>query len=356
VLDPLLLVSFFVLLMMKILLQRYTPIRFAFIIIIGAILGYSCLISVNYFVLISFMFIIAMQDIDIEKILKFCFAVNALNISVHVIVYIFTYLTNPAVIRFVRRRGDGAPRHYFFMGHANMFTAFLLWACLNFIFLNYKKLKTFHMAFIWLINIIFYAFTDTNTGIIVLAAVTVLILADKKGRGLFDRPIKFLAKYTYAFCAVFFPFMATVYLHLGGALKELWHNFDNFLTGRIWFGVYAYYQHGPTFLGRPDMAPEKIFWNGRWFNTSTVFDNYYIGNFVSYGIINSIITALVLIIFCEKMENREKIMITAFAFYGVMESHVTNVAICFALFIIGRYIYPQKKEPHGIPERLWNKL
>jgi hypothetical protein len=232
------------------------------------------------------------------------------------------------------------PRHYFLMGHANTFSGFLIWASFEYIFINYKKLSVFNMAVIWLVNITFYSFTYTNTGLIVLTIVSVLIVIDKLGKGLFDKLFTFLARYVYIFCAVFFPFLAVIYTELDGTLKEMWHIVDNYLTGRIWYGAYVYDEYGYTILGVRDMSPRVVLWQGRWFRTMTIFDNYYLGNFLSYGLINTAITIIALFAFGGKMENKEKIFITIFAFYGIMSSNATNLVSCFALFIIGKYLYP----------------
>jgi hypothetical protein len=118
------------------------------------------------------------------------------------------------------------------------------------------------------------------------------------------------------------------------------------MTGRLWFGAYSYDLFGFTFLGRNfDLyVPRKIFWDGRWGDYFIPFDNYYIGNLYHYGIINLVVTALALLLLTKRMENREKIIIVAFSFYGIMENYIINIAICFVLLIIGKYIY-QKKAP-----------
>jgi hypothetical protein len=328
--------------MAKILTQRYTPLRFALTISVCLIIGYSSLISINYLFLLGFLLIIGMQDMDFIRIIKVAFYSKIVNISIHVSWYIVVYFTNPSVIRFVFRGGTGEPRHYFFMGHANTFSSFLIWACLDYIIINYQKLNIFHIAVIWLINIIFYSFTLTNTGIMLLTVVSILIALDKCkwAKKFFDKLFTFLAKYIYTFCAVAFPFLAVIYINLGARLKEMWHTLDDFLTGRIWFGVHAYYEYGPTWFGIPDMSPRLVFWYGRWFRTMTVFDNHYLGNFLSYGMIHSILTILVLIVFCGRMENKEKIIMATFALYAIMSSSATNLTICSALFIIGKYLYP----------------
>jgi len=330
-------------LIVKISLQRYTTSRFILIATICIAMGYSSLISINYNFLLSFLLIISMQDIELEKIVKVGFFAKITSISVHVIWYIFVYNTNPSAIRFVWRVG-GEARHFFFMGHANNFMAFLVWACLDFIYLNYEKLTVLHIVSVWLVNLIFYTFTDSNSGIIVLAIVSILIFLDKMGKAAFDKLLTAFARFSYVFFALFFMFLTVIYTRLDGVLKEMWDSLDSFLTGRIWFGAYSYDVFGFTFIGRAfhSDVPAKIFWDGRWNDYFIPFDNYYLSNLYHYGIINLVFTALAFLIFTGKMENREKIIIIAFSFYSIMEIYGNNIVICSALFIIGKYIYRNK--------------
>jgi len=173
-----------------------------------------------------------------------------------------------------------------------------------------------------------------------LGVVTVLIALDKLGKGVFDGLITITAKYGYIVFAALCVFLTTVYTRLDGTPRKMWDALDGFLTGRLWYGAYAYDFFGPTFFGRTlSGIPEKIFWQNRWQDAFYTFDSYYLGNLYIYGIINLVLTGIALVAFCRKMDTREKIIIIAFSVYAIMEAYVTNVVVCSALFIIGKYIY-----------------
>jgi len=240
-----------------------------------------------------------------------------------------------------------SPRHYFFIGHANMFMAFVVWACIEYIYLNYNKIKPTHLIIIWLINIIFYAYTDSNTGMVIMTALTLLIAFDKINVNSTDRMLTILAKYIYSFIALLFTFLATIYTRLGPVLRNVWQTLDNAMSGRIKYGAYVYDVYGVTFMGRQLNVPEKIYWDGRWFDKFYYFDNFYHGNLLQFGVIHIIISAITFAIIGSKMENREKIIIIIFSLYGIMELYVINIFICFALLIIGKYIYQKNENPAG---------
>jgi len=331
--------------MAKILMQRYTPLRFVMTMIICAAIGFSAVISTNFLFLLSFLLVVSMQDIELEKIVQAGFLFKVVSIAVHVIIYIFVFHTNPDVIEFNFRAGTGEPRHFFFMGHSNTFTAFLIWSCFDYIYLKYDKLNIFRLATMWVIAVTFFMFTRSNTAMIVFAVITVFVFADKMRKGYLDRLFTFFAKYLYIIFSLFFTLLIVTFTQLQERFLVLWYALDDFMTGRLWLAAHTFYTEGHTILGRPDMPPRVVFWRGRWFDTMTIMDNHYLGNFVSYGIINTVAVAAALIALCGKMETREKLIIIAFSLFAIMQNDVTNIVICFALLILGKHIYTQEHRP-----------
>ena len=327
----------------KIAMQNYTLRRLIFTVVVSAIIGYSALISTNFIFLQSFLLIIAMQDIKLENVVRIGFYFKLISITIHVIAYIIVYNVNPEFITFAYRAGVGDSRHQFFMGHTNTFMAFLIWTCMDFIYLKYDKIRVLHFVAMWVIFLPFFYFTRTFTALFLLVIVSILVAIDKGNNDFNRKALTFIAKYLYIFLAVTFALMVAMYTRLSGTLLIMWHSLDDFFTGRLWFGAFTYYDIGPTLFGRPDLPPQNVFWAGRYFDTMTIFDNYYLGNFLSYGIINAIVTALAIFILVGKMDSKEKIMIVLYSLFGIMGSEVTNTAICFVLLVFGKYLYQDKQ-------------
>jgi len=344
--DSLLVIAVIILLCIKFITQRFTIQKIITAAVMIITVAVSCYLGKYFLLLFATLFIFNMQDVDLTDVIRLSYRFKIASLIIHVTVYILTYIADPESIDYVYRIG-GAPRHYFFMGHANLFMAFLAWTCFEYIFLNYKKIRPLHIMAIWMINMIFYAFTDSNTGMVILAAFTLIIIFEKSGAKSVDRVLTILAKYIYSFVALLFTLLATVYTRFGPTLKNVWHALDNALTGRLKYGAYVYDVFGVTFMGRRLTIPEKIFWDGRWFDRFFYFDNFYHGNLLQFGIIHIIITAVVFAIIANKLENSEKIIIIIFSLYGIMEAYVINVFICFALLIIGKYFYRENKKPAG---------
>jgi hypothetical protein len=339
IVDSLLIMMFLVCIGYKLLTQNYSRRSFLLIIIIGILCLYSSLIIKYFSLLCSFLCICAMQDVDINKILKVSARSKVIILSIHVIAYIAVYLYKPEVIQFVYR--DGVKRHYFFLGHANMFTAYLAWTCLEIIYIHYKQIKKLQLLLIWVINIVFYQFTHSNTGTIVLTVVILVILIERKDWRFIDKGLSFLSKYGFGICSILFPAIAVIYARLNGTLLMIWNWLNQGLTGRLLYGAVAYDVYGFTIFGRTISFPEKIYWSGKWID-NVVFDNSYIWMFIIFGIVNLLILSVAFFLLERKTNNMEKILIIAFTFYGIMEAYVVNVIICFPLLFIGKYIYEQK--------------
>jgi len=185
---------------------------------------------------------------------------------------------------------------------------------------------------------------------VILTAFTIIIAFEKSDIKSIDRILTIFAKYIYSIVALLFSFLAIIYTRLGSTMRHVWQTLDNVLTGRLKYGAYVYEVFGVTFMGRQLTIPEKIFWDGRWFDKFYYFDNYYHGNLLQFGIIHIIITAVVFVIIGSRLENREKMTIIIFSLYGIMEAYVINVFICFVLLIIGKYFYQNKKTSVDKPQ------
>ena len=324
--------------------QNYTLKRIILTAAVVSVLVISSSRGTNNHFQMGLFFLLAMQNTDLRKIIKLGLRIKATVIIIHVVWYIFIYITDPSVITFSYRAGAGLPRHYFFMGHANTFSAILLWASFEYIFLKYDKLRLIDMLAVWAISILFFIFTSSYAVMVILFVTTVLIMFDKIGRQFIDKLLTFVARFSYIFFAGLFAFLSAVYTRLDGSAKELVESLDSLMTGRLWPGAYAHEVYGFTLMGRWIRPITAFYWHDSWRQLYVPFDNNYLANLYHYGIIHLIVTAIALIALSRKMETREKIIIIAFSFFAIMQGEVTNPAVCFVLFLIGKYIYKEKSD------------
>lgn len=338
--DTMLIVVFIVLIGYKLINQTYTRLGIILFVLTTILFVYSS-ISVNYFSLFnSYLLISAVQDIDIKKILKVSIWTKGLILSLHISAYGLLYLLGSSMIATVYR--NGVQRHNFFIGHPNLFAAYLVWTCIEIIYVYYEHIKKSHLGLIWLINMIFYGFTNSNTGIIVLTVVIIMVIIDKNDWRLFNKFLSGASKYGFAFFSLMFPIIIIIYIKIDGILLVLWIGLNNALTGRLLYGAYAYDTYGFSVLGRSISFPTKTYWKGHWLD-EIYFDNSYVWLFIIFGIVYLLIISIAFIMIESETTNIEKIIIVGFSLYGIMEAYIVNIAICFPLILIGKYIYKQKK-------------
>jgi len=340
----------------KLLTQKYNFLSIAFIAIMGAICIYSTISMKSYTLFYSYIFICAMQDVDLDEMLKIGAFVKIILIAVHVGLYIIMSALIPDVIQIYYR--NGVERQSFFMGHPNMFTAYLAWTCLEIIYVFRNVIKGWHLFLIWIINMIFFYFTDSNTGTIVISVVIILFYVEKRQFKIFNNVLKSCSKYGFLCFTGIFTFLAMVYPSLSGIFKTLWIQFNDQLTGRLLYGAYAYDNYGFTFFGRNIVFPDKSLWRGQWLD-KIYFDNSYFEFLFLSGALYLIIISIALIYISKMTTNIEKIFIIALIFYAVMERYTTNIFICFPFLLVGKYIYEEKnkrkKSKTNMEGALWKR-
>lgn len=340
ILSKVLLIIFFICIVYKLLAQKYTFIKLIILLIIGAICAYSSIALEYYSFFYSFVFICSMQNVDINKILKASIVTKIIMLSFHVLIYIVVYFIKPELVVFIYR--NGIQRQSFFFGHPNVFTAYLAWTCLEIIYVYHRKLKIWHYLIIGLVNIVFYNFTNSNTGTIVVTVVIIFSLLRNKDIKSLKKLVNIFSKYGFLLVSVFFYLIAGIYTLLNGNLKQLWETFDKSLTGRLMYGAYTIDIYGITWFGRFLNTPSKSYWRGHWLDT-IYFDNSFYNYLFKMGTVFLIIISIALIIYNYKMSYMDKLLICALIYYGIMEAYIVNVFICFPLMLIGKYMFQKCK-------------
>lgn len=343
IVETLIICIFLLLMGIKLLHQTYSRIQ------LFAILGIMCLtayssIRYGYFTLFYCTVVIcAIQSIELKKLLKISATIKTVLISIHIVVYFTTYLLDPSKITYVYRT-DMVPRHYFFLGHANTFTVFLVWTCIELIYINYERVKFFHFLLIWAINVFFFQFTDSKTGFIVITAFLLSCLLEKKGIRIVIGFINTFSRYAFLIATLFSCTLVILYTKLTGIGLEIYNAINDFFTGRLMYGAYVYDIYGFTLFGRSIKFGSKTYWRGLWMD-GIIFDNTYIWFFGLYGSIHLCIISGLFIWLLPKASYIEKAIICFCVFYGLTEAYIIDPFVCFPILIIGKYFYSKNSSP-----------
>lgn len=340
---------FMALILIKIAFQRYTVKQIIGFTVILALCVYSSISARYMSPLLSLLLLVALQDTDLRTVLKFGYRLKAIIIIIHVVCYIALIIFSPDSITFLHR--GGVERHSFLLTHPNLFTTIVVWTCLEYIYVNYDKLRVMHVVMIMLINVVFFLYTDSRSGFYTLILVIALIVFDK----LRFRPAAALtssfARFGFGICSLLCIALTVVYTPaLTGRIRDIWLLLNNMLTGRLLFGAYSYYTFGMTWLGRTLHTPAKVYYMGHWLDT-VIIDNSYQWLMLVYGSVFLAAISAAFFFANKRFSNIEKIVVVGYIIFALMENYTVNVAVCFPLLLIGKCIFEQSPAPGGQAER-----
>lgn len=355
--DNLFVLSFFALIGWKFMLQRYTKPMLFGTMFFGAIFAFVSFRMSYFFLLFTFCGLAALQNVDLKKVLRYTSITKILMILLHVIPYLVMKMISPEQVEYVWR--NGVRREFFYIGHPNTFSMYVGWAILEFTFAFYEQLRVIHLIGLWFVNYIVYQYTDSNTSIMVATIVLSLFILDRTRPKLTAKIVTPIARYGYAVCAVFFTVITIWFTSMPAPIKQLYLQLNDFFTGRLLFGSFAYEYFGIAWIGNPAVRfPGKRFFEGFWVD-SLVFDNTYIYLLVYYGAIFLPIFSIAFLWLGKDKErnparNLEKILIIAYTFFAIMENYANNAVLCFPVLFVGQKIFVEyeKRRAKKREERL----
>lgn len=340
--DTMFLLIFFACMGWKLLLQRFTRKSLIIMAVFGVISAYISFKMHYFFLIFTFFGIAGCQNIDLRRVLRYTSLTKIIMILIHVVPYVITAWITPDQITYVYR--NGVQRQHFYIGHPNTFSMYVGWAILEFIYAYQYELKKKHLVLLWLVDLIVYQYTDSNTSLIVGTLTIGMILAAWTWPEKMARLLTFPARYLFAIFSVFFTAISIGFTSMPDGLKLAYFILNELLTGRLIYGAFAYENYGIAWLGNLNVRLEKTtYFEGVWVD-ALVFDNAYIYLLVYYAAIFLIILSGAFIIIGKDKahdpeRNMDKIMIISYALFAVMENYILNGALCFSVLFIGKYLY-----------------
>lgn len=337
--------------------QKYSVVQ----IIVLLITGFASIASdfeLNRFMLIpDFLLLAATQDIDFKKNMKLVWKIEAFIIAIHVLVYPVLYALGRVEFTVRGYNYDNRIRHQFLLSHANVFSMLVLWTVLAYIYSNFERMDKKRIVICWLINVFFYLFTDSNSGMLILSFISILLILKEYVKDIAERIISFLSKYLFIILAIFFNTMMIIYPKLQTPGRMIWREIDSFFTGRLKYGAYIYDKYGFTLFGRFLSNKIRDYWQGFWIDGLPA-DNMYMFFSVWCGMFFLIVIAFMFWKYSDRATTEEKIIIIAYSLYTMMETYVTYVQLCFALILVVKYAWKDYsvKLPRKVDKRYPNEV
>lgn len=346
IVDMIFILTFLGLIGWKLMTQSYTKWQVCLLVVLILLCAYSCVRMSFFYLIFTILCIAGIQDVDLKISMNRSARTKLVIIAAHALIYFACIFVAPQLVTYSYRVG-GVPRYTFFIGHANTFGMYTLWAVLELIFSNYEKLSVIKVWLLWLLLFVTYLFTDSNTGMIVGTTCAVLVTIMKIWPDIEYKLYNYLAGRLFTIFSIIFIITSVSYTKLSGGLLIAYKAFNAALTGRLMFGACAYDLKGFSIIGKQLSFPKKFYWYDRWMD-GMVFDNSYIWLFVSYGIVFMILIAVGFYLIRRRLTAIEAVMIISYCLYGVMENYILNSVLCFPILLIGKYIFEEK--PNSLPK------
>ena len=338
---------FLICMLFKLAHQVYTKVSFFVTVGVLCLAAIICIQAKYYTVFYTTLTIMSVQGVDIKRVLKVTYRLKITFLIYQTVGYFLIYYLDPWRINFVLRDMESGLRHTFLFGHPNTYSCYIVWTCMEYIYVNYEKISYLQLAVIWLINTIVHHFTDSNTAYLVTIALIVLIVLDKACGDKLEKVLNLLARYGFALCCVLFIWLVSGYVRFQGVFLDFFMSVNEFLTGRLLYGAYTYDVYGMTLFGRVLHFAKKTYWRGYWLD-SMVFDNVYIQMYLFYGVVLVVGLSVLFILVGKKFTRIENIIFCLWIFYGVTEAYIMDLAICFPLIYVGAYLCQQKEQQDTI--------
>lgn len=292
------------------------------------------LITTNYAIVITVVFILAIRKKDLDNIISIIFITQLIFLIVHLFISVYFLIIGDSNYLYIIEKG--LTRWKFCFVHPNAVSSYLFNLIIMWMWLNLKKLNNIYFYISSLVIILFSFFTKTRTT--VFASVIFLILLYLQYHNRCIKKIKKIAQLIVpSLFLITYVFMTNYTDGYNTILK-----IDNLLTGRIKLSAYVYNNYGLTFWGQPIEYLSKIQWDPIWQLNSFTFDNLYSEILCNLGIIWMIVVVISIYLLIKKTNRNIDCFIIAWALYGITEVAGVNTFYCFPLIFLTKLLTQNK--------------
>ena len=322
----------FVLFCIKVITTQYSKKEWIAIAIAGILVSISYLVNDKDEVVRAAVFVISCKNIDVKKILK---VVLGITLAGSVILFVLAASGTFGAMTMTANFGRGPfpgiveTRYCFGMGHPNAFQCMMYMMTVLCLYIYIERMKWYHFVLLFLINVITYHYTDSNTAMLVIGA-TIIGAAIMK-----YVPILKNLKWIYWLSAAF-VLALVIFSAVGsytGRETQFMYGLDQVLNGRF------QYAHA---IENARVENWTLFSNR--LNTE-FFDEGFIRLFYWYGIIPGIMYVLAnLYLIYQSYQKRDYmllIIVVGFSLFSMMEAHLVSVYILrnYLFILLGSYWY-----------------
>ncbi len=231
-------------------------------------------------------------------------------------------------------------RYCFGMGHPNAFQGMLFMVSTLGMYLYAERMRLWHFL---AVGFVFYLFTDSNTGFIVLAAAVAGVMLMKYSRAARERRLLYLLAALFFIALVAF----SAYGSHTGRDTPVMYKIDRVLNGRFQYS---------NIYEAARVENWKLFGAAA---NEEFFDQGFIRLFYWYGIVPAAVYLLGnLYLIWQSYHNKDYslcVIVTAYAVFSMMEAHLVSVYLLrnYLLLFMGYYWYQPFLERGETQGYLW---
>lgn len=322
----------FLLFCIKIALTKYSKGEWLAILLTGAILLVSYLVNERDEAVRVVAFVAACKGMDVRKVMKAvfwttlagCVALMALSV---------TGIYGAVSVTADYGRGGMETRYTLGMGHPNALHCMLWLVVVLAVYCNADRMKWYHYAAFFAMDVVLYTFTKSMTGVIVWALFLAAAFAMRYSKTCRENRAAYLFGAAVVLGCVVFSMMGSHIENTYETPDSLMHKFDKLLNGR-YQSCYA--------VEAARLENWKLFASPE--NTE-YFDAGFVRLFYWYGIIPGMLyigmNFYLLYQGYKKKDAVMLVMIVSFSIYNLMEAHFISEYLLrnYLLVLMGYYWY-----------------
>ncbi len=322
----------FLLFCIKIALTKYSKGEWLAILLTGAILFVSYLVNERDEAVRVVAFVAACKGMDVRKVMKAvfwttlagCVALMALSV---------TGIYGAVSVTADYGRGGMETRYTLGMGHPNALHCMLWLVVVLAVYCNADRMKWYHYAAFFAMDVVLYTFTKSMTGVIVWALFLAAAFAMRYSKTCRENRAAYLFGAAVVLGCIVFSMMGSHIENTYETPDSLMHRFDKLLNGR-YQSCYA--------VEAARLENWKLFASPE--NTE-YFDAGFVRLFYWYGIIPGMLyngmNFYLLYQGYKKKDAVMLVMIVSFSIYNLMEAHFISEYLLrnYLLVLMGHYWY-----------------
>lgn len=278
--------------------------------------------------MITYLFILALKDKDINKQISLIYKSYSVLLIVHAVVTAIRYFTGSIALGLTTR---GTYRYSLGLVHPNTLGGLTFLVVAMHLWSNYDHLKRKDYIVSAVCSIVAYLLSKSRTSFALAIICIVLVAVSKRRSHVFARITSNVAKIIFPLLTIIMFYVVRLY-ELGNAHAIA---INKLLTGRINLGAYAFSRTGFTLLGRYiDFYGALDSFNFDYGLSNFTFDCTYTFMMCSMGVIYVIAISVFFYLLALKKNTLLNIYIILWAIYGITEVSCLNGFKFFPIFFI----------------------